>query len=296
MFGKRLHQPGWLSGGLHFVIIAIAAEAESAEVWPFALVAMAVVSFFAWVANHRRYRQIHDLPTSKVASAAQGYVELFGRSELLPGEPVRSRLSSSQCCWYRFEVEEKNSKNEWRTVDSGSSAEHFLLVDDTGQCVISPEGAEVLSQDHKCWTEGNHRYNEWLLLEKCELYAIGAFSTRSTQAAAQDERADVSALLSDWKEDSPSLLARFDLNKDGKIDMKEWELARLQAQREVRKHNAESQARGVEGVHLLKRPDDGRLFLLANELPDKIGSRYRFWAWLHLAIFLGAGSAALIMF
>jgi len=83
-----MHQPGWLSGAIHFIIVAIAFQAESGEVWPYALLAMSAVSFFAWVANYRRYRAIQDLPTSKVASAAQGYVELFGRAELLAGEPV----------------------------------------------------------------------------------------------------------------------------------------------------------------------------------------------------------------
>jgi hypothetical protein len=77
--------------------------------------------------------------------------------------------------------------------------------------------------------------------------------------------------------------------------MKEWELARLQARREARIQHAEVQSRSVEGVHLLRKPRDGRLFLLANELPDKIGSRYRYWSWAHFVIFLGAGSAGLIM-
>jgi hypothetical protein len=63
----------------------------------------------------------------------------------------------------------------------------------------------------------------------------------------------------------------------------------------VRKHHADMQSRSVEGVHLLRKPRDGRLFLLANELPDKIGSRYRYWSWAHFVIFLGAGSAGLIM-
>jgi hypothetical protein len=146
---SRLHQPGWLSGACHFVIIAIAVQAESAEVWPFALLAMSVVSFVAWVANYRRYRQINDLPTSKVASAAQGYVELFGRAEVLPGAPLTSRLSNTSCCWYCFEVEEKTSDNKWHTVDSGKSVAHFSLIDDSGQCVVSPDGAEVLTNDHK---------------------------------------------------------------------------------------------------------------------------------------------------
>ena len=293
---SRLHQPGWLSGGAHFIIIALAIQSESAEVWPYALLANSLVSFFAWVANYRRYRQISDLPTSKVASAAQGYVELFGRAEMLPGVPVLSQLSSTSCCWYCFEIEEKTSDNKWSTVDSGKSVAHFALIDDTGQCVVSPDGAEVLTNHHKSWAHGNRRYNEWLLLPAGILYAIGEFSTSTAAAiSASEERSDVSAKLADWKNDSKKLLERFDLNRDGKIDMKEWELARLQAQREVRKHNSEIQSRSIEGTHLLCKPRDGRLFLLANEAPDKVGERYRFWSGLHLVIFIGAGSAGLIM-
>jgi hypothetical protein len=296
MIGSKLHQPGWLSGGIHFVILALAIHSESADVWPYALAAMAVVSFFAWAANYRRYRQIHDLPTSKVASAAQGYVELSGKSKLLPGHPVTSRLSSQTCCWYAYQIEEKNSKDQWRTVDSGKSVEHFLLVDATGQCVISPEGAEVLTKQHKCWIESDRRYTEWLILEGADCYAIGEFSTKSANVVgAREERADVGAMLSGWKQDQKRLLERFDLNKDGRVDVKEWELARLQAQREVRKQHSETQLRTVEGVHLLCKPRDGRFFLLADELPDKLGARYRWWSWAHMIIFLGAGSAGVIM-
>jgi hypothetical protein len=293
---SRLHQPGWLSGAVHFVIIAMAIQADSAEVWPYALLANSAVSFFCWVATYRRYRQIHDLPTSRVASAAQGYVELFGRAEILPGAPLASKLSHSACCWYCYEIEEKSADDKWKTVDSGSSVEHFLLVDDSGQCVVSPEGAEVLTNDHKAWEEGSLRYNEWLLLPASTLYAIGDFSTTSAAAVvAHEERADTGALLAEWKQDPQRLRQRFDLDRDGKIDMKEWELARLQAQREVRKRQSEMQSRSVEGVHLLRKPRDGRLFLLANEMPDRLGSRYRFWSWMHLAIFLGAGSIGLFM-
>jgi hypothetical protein len=291
-----MHQPGWLSGAIHFVIIVIAFQAESGEVWPYALLTMSAVSFFAWVANYRRYRHIQDLPTSKVASAAQGYVELFGRTELLPGELLASRLSRTPCCWYSFEIEEKGSDDKWKTLDSGSSVAHFLLVDDTGQCVISPDGAEVLTHDHKVWEQLDRRFTEWLLLPKSVIYAIGEFSTTTAAAvAAGEERADVGALLAEWKQNKQQMRERFDLDRDGKVSMKEWELARLQARREVRTRQAEMQSRSVEGVHLLRKPGDGRLFLLANEMPDKIGSRYRYWSWAHVVIFLGAGSAGLIM-
>jgi len=291
-----MHQPGWLSGAFHFVIIAVATQAESEEVWPYALLAMAAVSFFSWVANYRRYRQIHDLPTSKVASAAQGYVELAGHADMVEGELISSQLSATPCCWYSYEIEEKTSNDKWQTVDSGKSVKHFFLVDNTGRCVISPDGAEVLTRDHKSWQEGDRRYNEWLLLPKGVLYAIGEFATSTAAAiSTRDERADTGALLAEWKQDQKQLLERFDLDRDGKVDMKEWELARLQARREVRKQHGDIQSRSVEGTHILRKPKDGRLFLIANELPDKLGSRYRFWSWAHLVIFIGAGCAGLIM-
>jgi len=291
-----MHGPGWLSGAIHLGILVGAAHADNAGIWPYALLAMSAVSFFAWAANYRRYRHIQDLPTSRVGSAAQGYVELFGRTEMLPGEPIRSRLSRTPCCWYSYVVEEKNSDNKWETIDRGTSVEQFLLVDNTGQCVISPEGAEVLTHVHKYQNEPDRRSTEWLLLPRSVIYAIGEFSTATaTEITASEERADIGTLLAQWKTDRKQLHERFDLDRDGRINMKEWELARLDAQRQVRASHAEAQSRATEGVHFLRKPRDGRLFLLANALPEKIGARYRWWSALHLIIFLGTGIAGLIM-
>jgi hypothetical protein len=154
----------------------------------------------------------------------------------------------------------------------------------------------VLTRDRKYWEEFDRRFTEWLLLPKSALYAIGEFSTTTgAAAAAAEERADIGALLAQWKGDRTQLHARFDLDRDGKISMKEWELARLQARREVRARHAEVRSRSTEGVHILRKPADGRLFLLANEIPEKIGARYRFWSVAHFVVFLGAGSAGLIM-
>lgn len=295
--GSRMHGPAWLTGGAHFAIIVIAAQFETAAVWPWALMLMCGVSFLAWLGNYRRYRQISDLPTSKAASAAQGYVELVGRGELLDGEPVLSRLSHRPCCWYRYEIEEQNSDNKWSTIDEGSSVAHFLLIDDTGQCVISPEGAEVVTSEHRTWEESPYRYNEWLLPPKTILYAVGEFTTVSGNTDADlEERKDIAVLIDVWKRDQKTLQERFDLNKDGTIDMKEWELARMQATREVRKARAAMVKPLVEGVHLLRKPKDGRLFLLANEMPDALGKRFMWWSALHFALMIGTGTVSLILF
>jgi hypothetical protein len=286
----NFHRAGWLTGGAHIIIIVVALQLDTAAAWPWALAAMASVSFFAWIATHRRYRQIHDLPTSKVASAAQGYVELFGRAEQIAGVPVMSHLTGLPCCWYRYYVERLSSNGKWIHDSSGESNEHFLLVDETGQCVVSPEGAEVICRRKQTWRRDDYRYTEWLLLPRGMLYALGEFRTVTANLTELDERADVSGLLTDWKKDKAALHQRFDLDRDGTIDMKEWEMARLQAKREIRKRHAE--IRSGDGVHLLSEPADGRLFLLADELPEKLGRRFALWSWLHLVVFIAAGSAS----
>ena len=289
----KFHTSEWLTGGLHFIIFVFALEADTPQAWPYALAAMAAVSFFAWMASYQRYRQIHDLPTSNVATAAQGYVELTGHAAQLPGVPVTSRCSGLPCCWYRYYIERETSHDKWVHEDSGASNEHFLLVDDTGECVISPEGAEVLTSRKNTWTQDGYRNTEWLLLPRDILYAIGEFVSVSGAVAELDESRDVGELMSEWKKNPPQLLTRFDLDHDGNIDLKEWELARLQARREVRKRHQEM--RSHDSVHMLRRPRDGRLFLLADDLPDKLGRRFAFWSGVHLIVFFGAGGASLLL-
>jgi hypothetical protein len=50
---------------------------------------------------------------------------------------------------------------------------------------------------------------------------------------------------------------------------------------------------GAASVHTLARPRDGRLFLLANALPERIAARFRYWSWAHLAFCITALVAAL---
>ncbi len=289
----RRWRTGWLTGSLHLIILWIALESESKHVWAWALLAMAVVSFFAWMANYRRYRQIHDLPTSKVASAAQGYVELFGHSLPLPDSPVRAPHSGLACCWYSYLVERKGSDDKWETHDSGESVADFLLVDDTGQVIVSPDGAEVCYAERRTWTQGSFRYTEELLLPQGRLYALGDFSTTSADLALEENR-DVSALLAEWKTDQPALLERFDTDRSGALDLKEWEQARLEAQREIRRRHAAEPP--PQAVNWLRKPADGRVFILAGALPEKIGRRYALWSWGHLAFLFGAGLGSLILF
>ena len=169
----RIHTANWLTGGIHVLILYGAIHAESAAVWPFALGAMSLVSFAAWIGNYRRLRHIADTPLSNIATAAQGYVEIAGIAEMPGGTPVISKLSLTPCVWYQYEVFEKNSKDEWVLEDSGASDDPFVIRDKGGHCVIDPDGAEIVCSRERTWTQGSYRYREWLLLPREQVYALG---------------------------------------------------------------------------------------------------------------------------
>jgi hypothetical protein len=275
--------------GIYFFTLLIAARAGSREAMQWALAAVAGIAFVAWLLSLRRRLAIADTPTSKIASAAQGYVELVGQGRHQPEFQVLSHLTHLPCLWFRYVVEERTGNNKWRRVASGRSQESFLLDDGTGVCVVDPEHAEVVPRKQETWTRGDYRYTEWLILLQDTVYAIGEFTTIGGANTELDIRGDVTERLAQWKRNQPQLLERFDLDGDGAISEKEWLLARSQARREVHKeHNA---IRTQSGTHVLRKPRDGRLFLISNIAPASLARRYRILAWVHLVVLLGAIAA-----
>ena len=245
----------------------------------------------AWAGNTRRQRLIHDLPTSRIASAAQGYVELSGRIEQHADEMLPAKLSQTPCVWYRYQIEKKDSDGDWRVEEFGDSDQTFLLSDATGSCVIDPEGAEITTRHKDVWTDTDKRYTEYLLLPDDDLYALGEFTTLGYEASPQDARREMSELLAQWKSDRKELLRRFDANGDGELDLAEWETVRQAAEEQV--HAQQRERAAGSPVHLLGKPKIKRPFLLSNLGHDGLSKRYRLWAWAHLAIFVaGCGGFA----
>lgn len=295
MLSELKHQyANLLTSGAQLVLVLVGFQIDSREGWMGVLALMSGISFFAWTATYRRFRAIGDTPTSRVASAAQGYVELVGKAVQHAGRTFISKLTTLPCLWYRYSIDRKTGDNKWEHVESGVSSDTFLLQDATGTCVIDPDEAEIITSHKQTWHQGDYRYTEWLLLPSDRLYALGEFATLGGAATPLDPGGDVAALLAEWKKDQPALARRFDLNQDGKIDLKEWELARRQARREVEKRQAETQASDTS-VHVMRRPRDGRLYVLSNLDPEALARRYGLWCWFHLVIFFGAGAGAFMV-
>ncbi|HWT54160.1 MAG TPA: hypothetical protein VN066_05080 [Rhodocyclaceae bacterium] len=278
-----------VSGG-QLILLFIGFQIDDPRGWFFIAAGIAALSIFGWLAALHRWRSISDTPTSQVATAAQGYVELIGRGKPLDGLPLVSPLTALPCLWYRYNVEVKDGEGRWKHDRSETSDASFIISDGTGECLVDPDGAEVLSIRKDVWTQGDERYTQWLLLKDERIYVLGQFMTRTGLDLQLDRNEDIKDLLAEWKRDHPQLLKRFDLDGDGALSLKEWELARSAARREVEARHRE--VRSSADLHLMHYPEDGRLYMISNMAPDKLARRYQWWAWGHLFIFFGGLAGA----
>ncbi len=146
----------------------------------------------------------------------------------MEGLPIVSPLTGTICTWYEYKIEEhrqsgKNSR--WDTIKKGTSDELFLIKDETGQCIIDPEGAHVTVNHNDVWygatahpsrgslgsssnrffkigSMGRYRYTEKRLQTSEELYAIGLYKTVGGAGATFNINKDVRELIREWKTDT----------------------------------------------------------------------------------------------
>lgn len=276
----------WLASGGYLLFLIVGSEIDSPLGWRISAGIIAVLALLAWVAMLRRASALADTPTSQIASAAQGYVELLGRGKPLGGLPLLAPLNQRPCLWYRYKVEHKR-EDKWVTESSGESTDSFLLDDGSGVCVVDPEGAEVLPRDTEVWhPSSDYRHTQALLTEGESIYVLGGFRTLGGDGLQLSLAEDVKHLLAEWKQDMPRLLRRFDRNRDGTLDLNEWELARAEARREIEGNHRE--LRAAPDTHMVGLPADDRLYLISSLPPEKLRRRYLLWTFAHLATFFAA--------
>lgn len=276
---------------------------------------LAVAAAYLLLRGVKRVRLIEDTPTSRIRSAAQGYVELVGTVDVMDGPAIVAPLTRTPCAWYRYRVERRTRvgdgrRSRWTTVESGVSRDLFLLRDETGQCVVDPDGAEVHTLTRLSWYGaaprplgppparrrwyhgGDYRYTEQRLHPGDPLYAIGWFRTEGRQGG-ESLREETAALLRAWKRDPARHLRPYDRNGDGEIDLREWEDVRRAAERQALRQRAES-ARDPD-IHLLARPADGRPYLLSTRSEHELTRRYRYRTVAAFIALLGFATMALWM-
>ena len=253
------------------------------------LIVGAGICLFAALRMFHRARLIEDMPTSKIRSCAQGYVELHGTAKWMEGPEIKAPLSGQPCVWYSFSVEEyvAHSKHKWRRLNSGVSDQLFLLEDDTGVCVIDPDKAEVTPSSSITWY-GNerlvprihtspldilggalfqsgekYRYTERRIDVYESLYAIGEFCSIGTdyRQSAKDAALEKLRKLKRDKE----MLSQYDTNNDGQVDAEEWEKARIDAKQAALEEQLSKPL--PQRMHMLRKPQTKKYqpFLLSSK-------------------------------
>jgi hypothetical protein len=141
-----------------------------------------------------------------------------------------------------------------------------------------------------------HRFTEERLMAGDPLYALGLLKNLTSLNSGPTLADEVRKRLNEWKVNQPQLKARFDLDKDGKIDEKEWMLARAQAKREVEAARKTNQDLS-EGINIMTTAGDRRRpYLLSAHRQSALVKHYRLWLGLYGVGFFAAGSAALWLF
>ena len=255
--------------------------------------------------THHRYRYINDTATSRIASAAQGYVELKGLAEWMPGGRITSPFSQSRCVWYQCIMEKRQHLNDdeddWVEISNETSDQLFHLQDESGKCVVVPDGAKVTPASVTTWyghseqarfqvpqqrgwsrffATGKYRFSEKLIGVADPVYAIGQFETRQNiiQPATLDELVD--ARLTLWRQQPRRYLAEFDQDKDGKISGEEWSRVRQKARQQVVAEH------GNDVHHLLKQPaDKSQPFVISALSEAQLLQRKRRQIILQIALF-----------
>lgn len=224
----RVADPNWFWSGVMIAVI------------------FSLFAFWKMFADYQRARLISNIPTAKVRSAPQGYIELQGTAEAMDGPVIKSPISLTDCVWYHFTIEERrshydsrgNRSSSWDVVKAETSDNLFLLRDDTGDCVVDPESAEVITNYQRQWYGNDlfpqRRFKERLILAGQPLYAIG---WHQSYADAEEEnfRNDVRQLLRQWKHNQDLLIREYDADKSGHIDLEEWDKVRHDAVEQIRR-------------------------------------------------------------
>lgn len=277
------------------------------------MVAGFIFAFISW----HKVRVIEDTPTSRIRSAHQGFIELVGNAEKLGFEPLHAPITMTPCVWYRYKVEERGTGEgntqaaNWSTIQSGQSEAMFLLDDETGKCLIDPEGAQIIPTTRDVWYSdssnsmtdiplftrksksfifgGRYRFTEERIEQGDHLYVIGNFHSQSAEADMPTKEEALRELLNQWKKDRDMLLERFDANRDGKIDEQEWVQVRAAAQAQIAKEYNEAML--LPQYHIMNKPENKRQPYIISHLSEhEITRKHRWTAVGSLIGFFASGS------
>jgi hypothetical protein len=274
-------------GGILFAAYRLHVSQTDRQIWCLLFSIALAFSLFAAIFNYWRLLKITEAPISTIVSAAQGYIELHGIATTL--KPFKTPYHGIPCVWYRASVYANRVENPYskkvvdhRLLEYSESDTLFQLKDQTGTCLVNPNGAEIIFFEKRTFVKNDHRYVEEFLPAGKRLYVLGQLDTRHDQVDSEVINKEVRNILTDLKTRPQHMLNRYDHNRNGEIDMEEWELARQDA---IKQAHAKYAMKTHTGSFTLVKPTDNQLFLISAKAPHELATSYRMWAIVHLLMF-----------
>lgn len=151
---------------------------------------------------------LKETPPSKIRSAVQGVVELNGQAKPFADTFVLSKFASNPCVWYQYCLDtwqtqqtEEGPRSFWNRIEIETSEQPFILDDGTDECIIMPQGANIIALNYNVWfgyqkdpamsmkasfgsnlmsklsNKIQYRYQEYYIKVNDPIYATGCFTT-----------------------------------------------------------------------------------------------------------------------
>jgi hypothetical protein len=274
--------------GLAAILAALGVPAARPAGLDWTVFALALASGARVFAGAVRIRMlIRDLPTTRLGSAAQGYVELLGTARADHRELTRLR---PRCLWQRSEYLERGApmawlglpiRTPWVMTHVDEEGDPFWLDDGTGRALVFPHGARIVARPAEVLRDDDRQVRRASIRPGDRLYVLGQLTSHQPVRDLADE-AQITA--ADWTM-SPEQRRRFDSNGDGVLDDRELLNLRLAAAEEARRTLRRPPS---DEQHRVMSPPDGRPFVISTLPPARLFGAHV----VDLAIGLGAMAAA----
>ena len=291
--------------------------------WAVVLIGGTAFLLYLCFKNFKKARLIEDMPTSLIRSASQGFTELIGIARIY-NQPLLSPLTNTRCLWWQYKIERyqrRGKSSSWVTLESGASEKPFYIDDNSGLCLVLPDGADLSARHKRRWrgrqrhplgnehgTPSNtgglidivttdigfgrrYRYTETMIMDGDPLYVLGHFESDASGGRTMSVEKLAGQILRSWKQDFGKLLAQYDSNGDGQLDIPEWKVVEQSARKAARAKQRDTPTQAPE--HQIGKPTErGLPFLVGSEEQHHLSRRYRLTALACGASFIALGAYA----
>ena len=235
------------------------------------------LSVVGWWVAWRLARVLTNTPVIPVAQARAGYVALRGTAQPMPDQPALTSPSGTPCVWYR--QSRQSGTNTPGSYSAFDTVQPFLVVDDSGQCIVLPAGADI--------TGGQSSGSERLIAVGDLIYVAGELrpSSADTLQQIRDIEPEPERVSVSFSSDDPAVDMRA-MQERGKQMLKEARAAKAAAA----SARAESNRSAPPPLPVICAPKNGPFMISANKDGANEQSWYRLLAGANLVLLLGSGA------